>query len=600
MTEMLRRLEHRGRDHCGMAGGVFDASGISRKDVALGHRRLSIIDLSEEADQPMSYDAGRLWLAFNGEIYNYLELRASLKAEGFAFKTDSDTEVVLAAYDCWGDSCVEHLNGMFSFALWDVARERLFCARDHLGIKPFYYIHTDEYFVFASESKALQPYHGNRINQDSLAAYLLALYIPSDWSIFAGVKKLLPGHFAEVKPSSEVAIRRYWCVEKFADVADTSTNREALERVLRQSISRQLRSDVPVGALLSGGVDSGMIVALASQERPELHTYSVGFEGLAVNELSAAADVAARYKTQHHEALITGRQAIDYLDKAIAHHSEPIADPAIVPSYVLSGMAAGDGVKVLLSGTGGDEIFGGYERYAGGATMQRRLLSRFPESVRRMAGCLFPASSKMGARLKNSYLDMMFTTSGNFDLCAGKLADDQRLTEFLARLAASFPIPSGHEKRSLLYKQMGFDMHVYLPDELLFLFDQMTMAHTIEGRVPLLDVQVTELAFRFPESSHVRGEGTKILFREIAEDFLGHEHVWRKKQGFAGPVPWWVGENSRLFSEVALSACEIPGMEMLRGMATRLADQQSGLGLMDSHAVFILYCLRRWYDSLQG
>lgn len=596
---MLDRLRHRGQDHCEVRVGsaqISPGAMLSRQaEIVLGHRRLSIIDLSDGASQPMSYDNGRLWIVFNGEIYNYAELRAELASQGHAFLTKSDTEVILAAYKHWGEDCVKRLNGMFAFAIWDDAEQSLFCARDQLGIKPFYFFRTKDYLAFASESQALQRIHCNRLNSDGVAAYLLGLYVPAKWSIFEGVTKLLPAHMMTVHSSGVVTEKRYWHVSRVADIDDAPQERQRLEALLVNAVNRQLRSDVPVGALLSGGVDSGMIVALAARQARNLHTYSVGFEGHPVNELPAAMAVAKKFRTCHRETMLSDKESIRYLDIALSHLSEPIADPSIVPSYILPRLAAEDGVKVLLSGTGGDEIFGGYDRYVGGATWQRRFLSSVPETLRTLLGNMLPASSKLGARLSNSSLDMLFTTAGSFDLCSSMLRDKPMISSFLARLAQVFPTAC-EKNSSLLYKQMGFDLSVYLPDEILYLFDQMSMASTIEGRVPLLDVDVVEMAFRFPPSSHVNGGRTKVLFREIAESYLGREHVWRKKHGFSGPVPWWVNRNLSLFHEVARSVVDIPGLEMF-DVKKYLRPKGSGeMGARESHALFILYCLRRWYD----
>ena len=600
INAILDRLAHRGKDHCQVVMGSSqsrpDSRLSSKASVALGHRRLSIIDLSESASQPMAYDDGVLWLVFNGEIYNYIELRNELKKLGHIFKTRSDTEVILVAYKQWGDGCVERFNGMFAFALWDDVRQRLICARDHLGIKPFYYFQTPEFIAFASESKALQKFHGNKLEPDGVAAYLLSSYVPSKMSIFKGVAKLLPAHLMFIEPSGRVEQRRYWGINKTAGIEDTPSAREKLDGLLELAVRRQIRSDVPIGALLSGGVDSGMVVALASKHVEQLHTYSVGFEGHTVNELPAARAVADTYRTNHNQREVADKEAIRYLDIALKSLSEPIADPAIIPSYVLSEMAADDGIKVLLSGTGGDEIFGGYDRYAWGATLKRRIFSCIPAGVRNLAGSTLPASSKLRARLTNASLDMMFTTAGSFELCAGLLEKPGKMGDFLLGLAGSMP-SSLEDGGDLLYKQMGFDMSVYLPDEILFLFDQMTMANTIEGRVPLLDVDLIELSTLFPSASHVNSGKTKVLFREIAEHYLGHEHVWRKKHGFSGPVPLLVNRNLRLFLNIARSVTEIPGLEDFDIGKFVPQDEKKEANPKESFEIFTLYCLRRWYDA---
>ena len=600
IDDILNNLVHRGKDSCQIINISTQSSPNSplpiKDNVVLGHRRLSIIDLSESASQPMPYDNGSFWLVFNGEIYNFVELREELKSFGHSFTTQSDTELILVAYKQWGDDCVVHLNGMFAFALWDDARQILFCARDHLGITPFYYFQTPEFLVFASESKALRAFHGNRLDSARLASYLLSSYVPSGFSIFKGVAKLLPAHLMIIEPSGKVEQRRYWRINNTGTIKDTPSSRNELERLLEDAVRLQVRSDVPVGALLSGGVDSGMVVAIASKHVQHLHTYSIGFAGHTVNELPAAAEVANRYRTIHHQRELSDKEAISYLDLALKNLSEPIADPAIIPSFVLSEMAAFDGVKVLLSGTGGDEIFGGYERYAGGGTLLRRFFSRIPMKARNSVGRILPRSSKLGARLSNPLLDMMLNTAGSFELCSALLVDQSSMSEFLTKLENSIPA-SLADDGSLLYKQMGFDMSVYLPDEILYLFDQMSMANTVEGRVPLLDINLVEMAVQFPPKSHVNMGKTKIIFREIAEAYLGFEHVWRKKHGFSGPVPLWVNNNLKLFQDIARSVNDIPGLEDLDITKYVNSNKNSLLSTKESFELFTLYCLRRWYDA---
>lgn len=599
---MLERLAHRGKDHSAIETGCAGPGGgrlSERAGIALGHRRLSIIDLSDAASQPMAYGDGSLWLVFNGEIYNYLELRRELAGSGYRFATNSDTEVILAAYAHWGLACVERFNGMFAFALWDDARQRLFCARDHLGIKPFFFVRNDDSFTFASESAALSGFHGNRISRLGVAAYLASSYCPGQTSIFDSVSKLLPGHWMTIESSGVTESRRYWQLRQVARDAESPESVAKLEALMVAAVTRQLRSDVPVGALLSGGVDSGMVVAIATQTVDKLYTYSAGFEGHPVDELPAAASVAAKYRTQHRQRKVGDREAISYLDKAIRGLSEPIADPAIIPSFILSEMAAEDGVKVLLSGTGGDEVFGGYDRYVGGATLKRRMLSRIPESMRRFFGQMLPATSKLGARLRNARLDMIFNTAGSFELCQGLMRDASETADFLAQLGVAIPVTIDHPG-ALLYKQMDLDLSAYLPDEIMFLFDQMTMANTVEGRVPLVDVDLVEMSLRFPPESHVRDGRTKCLFRQIAEPYLGHEHVWRKKHGFSGPVPYWVNRNRSHFQKIAGAVADIPGLEHFQLPAYLKSRESVELGQKEAFELFTLYCLVRWHQGLQG
>jgi len=306
--------------------------------------------------------------------------------------------------------------------------------------------------------------------------------------------------------------------------------------------------------------------------------------------------VANKYGTFHHQKILDDEDAIQYLDLALKNLSEPIADPAIIPSYVLSEMAAKDGVKVLLSGTGGDEIFGGYDRYSGGKTYKRRLLNVVPNRVKKIIGRVLPISTKLGALLRNPSLDMMFTTNGCFDLFSNMMEGPKMTEELLLKISNSIP-STVNDRGHLLYKQMNFDMSVYMPDGILFLFDQMTMANTVEGRVPLLDVDLVEKAFMFPPSSHVNSGRTKVLFRNIAEQYLGHKHVWQQKHGFSGPVPYWINKNTQYFSDSIRYINNIPGLENLDIGKYLILLEKNELNTIDSFAIFTLYCLQKWYDS---
>jgi asparagine synthase (glutamine-hydrolysing) len=595
MADVADQLGHRGRDASRVlsgSGGPLSQTGC----VALAHRRLSIIDLSEAASQPMANAEGTLWVCFNGEIYNYIELRHELR-NGYQFRTHSDTEVILAAYERWGERCVEHFNGMFALALWDDHRQTLFFARDHFGIKPLYFVSSPRFVAFASESRALKAYHGNALSTRGLMSYLMSSYVPGDWSIFEGVRKLPPAHTMTVTASGKIKLRRYWHLDNVGRDGDTGAGRQALLATLTNAIARQLRSDVPVGALLSGGIDSAMIVALAARQGSSLRTYSAGYEGLDVDEAPAAAAIASACNTEHTTAVITAADSINILDTSIARLTEPIADSAIVASYVLADAAASDGVKVLLSGTGGDEVFAGYERYFGNNNVTRRVLSATPPAIRRLLGKLLPESSQIGARLRNMYVDLLLNTGGDFALAMSMLEGDHERVPHLRALVAAMP-QSRRNRVPVLYQQMMFDLKFYLPDQLLLLLDQMTMAHTVEGRVPLIDVELVEAAYRFPPSAHASHHGTKLLFRDLATPFLGADHARRRKQGFGGPVPWWVRNNASRVRDGAIAAAAIPGLERLKPELNRLCSASGPATGRDSHVLFLLYCLSHWYNSL--
>lgn len=600
LDAMLGDMDHRGRDSWGIVtGSKYKEKSHQMSnyaEVGMGHRRLSIIDLSNAAIQPMSYNQEKLWISYNGEIYNYRELRHKLNSLGYLFQTHSDTEVILAAYQHWGEDCVQHFNGMYAFAIWDDDRGSLFCARDPVGIKPFYYAMNDKWFSFCSESTALTRMSGKRLNRDAVGAFLLCMYVPGPWSIYEGIRKLKPGHSLTVKADGNVSEKQFWAIRETDVLTEDRTEQEKIEILLGEAVSRQLRSDVRVGALLSGGVDSSLVVALAAKEMSGLHTFSVGYEGHDVDELPYARKVAERFGTNHHELFLSQEQSLQNLERALACCSEPIADSAVVPTLMLSQMAEAEGVKVLLSGTGGDEIFGGYNRYVSRG-WRRKLLSVLPEKIRCAFGkAIGPIETTLGARLCNIGLDLVMSTGGSLAASCAIWEDSRSFSSFLSRLVEN-GLPAENIHMSTLRKHMLFDFSVYLPDELLFLLDQMTMACTLEGRVPLLDIEVAREAFRLNGRVHVKNGNTKILLRKILSRHLGNDFVNRHKQGFGGPVERWV---NRYKSEMV--SCIEP-LKDICGLDQSFIDQliqsscNDDLSARECQAIFHVWCLAKWCDS---
>lgn len=589
-------LAHRGRDSAAVCMGkeLSDYAGV-----AVGHRRLSIIDLSDQAAQPMRSRESSATIVYNGELFNYRALRDELRALGRTFHTDSDTEVVLAAYDIWGEECLLRFNGMFAFAIWDEERRSIFCARDPLGIKPFYYTLDGGEFAFASESQALARLRGRGLDRRAVACYFLSMYVPRQISIFAGVKKLLPGCSLRVSIDGEAKVDRYWSL---SNRKKSHTDRAQAVRELNETLDRavegQLCSDVPVGALLSGGFDSGMIVASASRSGRELHTYSVGFDdGRQTNELPVARAMAKRYGTIHHEREIAGSEVLGLLDAAVAAMSEPVADSAVVPTYCLSGMAAADGVKVLLSGTGGDEVFAGYSRYVP-SSLQRRLLLSLPRKMRTYLGSLISSVNPvLGARLHHPSMDMMVYAGGS-PLIAGQFFEsDAAFREFLEDLVQGIYPPVERTGPVSLYEHMGFDLQVYLPDLLLMLLDQLTMAHTVEGRVPLLDVDLIADSYSLPPSMHVApgSDQTRGLMREMAKGRLDQRTFSAPKMGFSGPVEAWISNNRNAFRDTVMAGREIP---MLADIEIEQMWQQGEAAGNRAWAMsmFSVYCFVKWAE----
>jgi asparagine synthase (glutamine-hydrolysing) len=540
--------------------------------------------------------SGLLWITYNGELYNYEDLRDELRADGVAFRTESDTEVVLEAYRRWGTDCLRRFNGMFAFTIWDEREQVLVCARDPLGIKPFYFSLTQAGFQFASEARAITGGARATLNPDAVTAYFLSMYVPGHLSLFADVHKLAAGTVMRVTRDGRVVTESYWDVPVGQSIPTSPDEAaEHLLQLLDRAVARQLRSDVPVGALLSGGFDSGMVVASAARSTQVLHTYSVGFDdNRQLNELPIARGLAERYGTRHHERVIGSAEVVDLLDRSIGSMSEPAADSAIVPTYCLAEMAAQDGVKVLLSGTGGDEVFAGYTRYVG-YTGSRRVLLGLPDTIRALAGRLWPGHPALSARLRHRSLDMMLNTGGSARLAALVCTDPKGLGSYLDRMAAQI-LPPMSQQAASLYQHMTFDLKVYLPDLLLMLLDQLTMAHTIEGRVPLIDVDLVTASFALPATLHATADRTKLLMRRMAANRVDPRTLTAPKQGFSGPIWRWIADNRELFRERTMAVREVPGCQHLPVDAL-WSEPKAAETHRWSTEVFLLFVLSTWFHG---
>lgn len=596
ITLMTNAINHRGRDSEGILMGGL-GRGLSNISVALGHRRLSIIDLSDSAVQPMVSASRRFSIVYNGELFNYKELKKELVGLGFRFSTESDTEIVLISWEMWGVDCLKRFNGMFAFAIWDEENQCLHCARDALGVKPFFYLLDRDGLAFSSESRSLATI-SNGLNPEAITAYFFSTYIPRNLSIYKNVQKLLPGHYLQVKADGQSSLTRWWSLPKIATEflgEDQAVN--LLQKALDKGVERQLQSHVPVGAFLSGGFDSGMIVASAAQNITNLHTYSAGFfESKQFNELPIARSLAERYGTRHHERIITNSEVMSILDKAIACMTEPVADSAVVPTWCLSEIAAADGIKVLLSGTGGDEVFGGYLRYVG-HTKRRALMYQLPSTVRNAIGSLLPANSSLGARMSNHELDMLMFTGGSQRLALASLTYDYSTSNFFSKMMDMFAPTRLQAGAPLLYKNMTFDLQVYLPDLLLSVLDQITMAHTIEGRVPLLDLDLLSESYSLQANLHASPihSATRKVMRIMAKDKLDPRTFTSPKQGFSGPVKQWIDKNREQFRDRTMMLRSIDELDFLRPelwwTESKLKNDPAW-----AHEIFLMYCFSTWYE----
>jgi len=545
LARMTDAIRHRGPD----------ASGFYRDPYAsLGHRRLSIIDV-RDGQQPMSNEDGALSITYNGEIFNHADLRPALEAAGHQYRTRCDTETILHAYEQYGPDCVTHFRGMFAFAIWDKNSRTLFCARDRLGKKPFYYFWDGRLFAFASEIKALleHPAISPRFDDSLLSEYLTFGYGSGDRTLFTGVRKLMPGHWLRLTPD-QFEIRQYWDIPQPADQPrrdDRDWIAECRTR-LEEAVRTRLMSDVPLGMFLSGGVDSSAIAALMKpMSDGPVKTFAVGYREQAYSELSYASQVAQAIGTEHHEVIIGRDEFFDALPQLIWHEDEPIAWPSSVSLYFVARLAAQQ-VKVVLTGEGSDELFAGYARYRF-YLLNQRLLKPY---------CALPAT------LRSSLRDGIAATrllNGNLrrKLQHSILGRGESLEAlYLDNFYAAFPqadqqhlltAPPGPVYDSYLHywnarpdasplaRMLYADQKTYLV-ELLMKQDQMSMASSIESRVPFLDHPFVEFAASVPDRLKLRGSTGKYILKRAVENLLPREIVYRKKMGFPTPLRQWLIE----------------------------------------------------------
>ncbi len=545
MTDAIR---HRGPD---------DSGAYQDEYASLGHRRLSIIDVSG-GHQPMANEDGTLWISYNGEIFNHADLRPELEKAGHRYQTHCDTETVLHAYEEYGPACLSRFRGMFAFALWDSRARTLFCARDRLGKKPLYYYWDGRLFAFASEIKALlrHPAISPAFEESLLPEYLAFGYVSEERTLFAGIRKLMPGHYLLLDLNGsrpEPVIRRYWTIPAPAPAEprdDASWIRECRER-LEETVRMRLMSDVPLGMFLSGGVDSSAIAAIMKRQfTGAVKTFAVGYQEERYSELSYAAHVARSIGTEHHEVVVGMEDFFNALPRLIWHEDEPITWPSSVSLYFVSKLAS-EQVKVVLTGEGSDEMFAGYARYRFYAMNERwaRFYRRLPAPLRRAIRSQVNTSRLLNADLRRK---LQHTFLGRGDDLESLYLDNFYSALPAAQQRELFPAlppvsPYQNFRRYWdeaagippLARMLHADQQTYLV-ELLMKQDQMSMATSIESRVPFLDHPFVEFSTRVPERLKLRdGEGKYILKKAI-EDLLPHEIIYRKKMGFPTPIRQWL------------------------------------------------------------
>jgi asparagine synthase (glutamine-hydrolysing) len=600
LPAMTAALQHRGPD----GGGVFD-DGV----VALGHRRLSIIDRAGGA-QPLSNEDGSCWIVFNGEIYNHHGLCRELIARGHRFRTVSDTEAILHGYEEYGPAVVDRLEGMFAFAIYDSRTRDLFIARDRLGKKPLFYAIFGGALHFASEIKAMypSPLWDGALDPAALEDYLSLGYVLAPDTIYRHVRKLEPGYWLRLS-DGRLECRQYWDVRQFDEPIDRRDVVAELASLLGDCVRERLESEVPLGAFLSGGIDSGLVVSfMADVLGSEVITTSVGFGAAAHNELAPAALTARRYQTRHHAEIIEPRLE-EVLDRIVGAFDEPFADSSAIPTYYVSAMARRH-VTVALSGDGGDETFGGYSfrylphvaegvaRTVVGSTGRRALGwlgGRWPRSHK------LPRAFRIATLLENVARDP--AAAYYFDLCFMKpnaaraligLSPVSDLSQTHAYEAVTQPYrrcPS----QSMLQRAMYADLKVYLPNDVLVKVDRMSMLHGLEVRAPLLDRRIVEFGFRTPIDVKMPRLRTKYLLRSIAATRLPDAVLRLPKHGFSAPVGAWIaGAYAEAFRGDVLRAGSATSMLLDLGLVTRMFEDHRAGRADHSYALWAIWMLERW------
>jgi len=581
IKKMSERIKHRGPD----GEGFFIDD-----DIALAHRRLSIIDLST-GHQPMYNEDESLVIVFNGEIYNYLELRKELEAQ-HTFKTQSDTEVLLHGYETWGSDLPKHLRGMFAFALYDLKDKTLFLARDNFGIKPLYYYQENDTFMFASEIKSFldHPSFKKELNEDLLRAYLSFSFTPTTETFFKNVYRLDAGHYLTLK-NGKIKIEKYF-TKTFDEKAQSFEEAvEEISNVMEDSVNKHLLSDVEVGSFLSSGIDSSYIVSLSKPDK----TYTVGYDLAKYNEIAYAKDLADKLNIRNTSKVITKEEYMQVMPKIMYHLDEPASDPAAVALYFLSHLAKKD-VKVVLSGEGADEFFGGYNIYRQDVDLAwynkipffiRHIIAKFCRLLPEERGINF--FIRRGEKIEDSYIGV--------NRVFGEKESQKALTKKY-KLSAQKVTKTTYQEyanASDIVKMQAIDIDFWLMKDILLKADRMTMSASIEGRVPFIDKEVFKVASSLPISYKVTKENTKVALREAAKKVIPTEAYKKKKLGFPVPVREWMKEND-VYKEIK----EV----FTSDYASQFFNQKYIVKLLEDHKnnkkdnyrkVWTIYCFLTWY-----
>ena len=604
LRRMTDAIAHRGPDG---QGEYFSGP------VGLGHRRLSIIDLNT-GDQPMSNEDGTVWVVYNGEIYNFEELRADLVARGHRFKSTTDTEVIVHLYEELGDACVAKFRGMFAFALWDDRNKRLLIARDRVGIKPLYFAHTSRSLVFGSELESIleDPDVVRRVDAEAIDRFLTYYYVPGDRTLFQGIRKLPPAHYLTVERGI-VRTHEYWDLptEPASTARSYDDAKAELEGLLSQTVADHLISDVPVGVLLSGGVDSTGVLSHAVKHSDQpLHTFTMGFEGQGFADERPYARLGAdAFGTEHHEISMAASDFRDFLPRYVWRMEEPVCEPPAIALYFVSRLARNTGVKVVLSGEGGDEAFGGYQTYRNLLLLERQEGVWQPRPARSLArnAC---AERRGGTPVRSlcrhgvaTPADYYFSRTASPFTGFNRRKPELYSDSFLRRVDGA---PSAEPTRQLferiphgsnLQQMLYVDSKSWLPDDLLIKADKMTMATSVELRVPLLDFRVLEFAGSLPDSFKVSGWRLKRILKDVLSGSVPSAILERKKTGFPVPYASWMRLALREYVHDTVLSPTSALRDFFEPTAiARVVQQQADSG-RGSKELFSLLVLELWHQQ---
>ena len=616
---MCRAFAYRGPDD---AGVYLNSAAQSDIHIGFGHQRLSIIDLSQNGHQPMSNEDGTVWITYNGEIYNFKELKEELKQKGHKFRSDTDTEVIIHLYEEEGTAAARRLNGMFVFAVWDNTKKQIWLCRDRIGIKPLVYCWDGRRFSFASEIKALLKDPGiiKEIDYEALQLYLAFSYIPAPYTIFKGIRKLPPGH-SLLLTNGKVSIKSYWDLTAKTDNFYTGYDaknqirnyKQQIYETLSDSVRVRMIADVPLGAFLSGGIDSSIIVALMSRHAAQpVKTFSIGFEGNSLfDETRYAREVAELYRTDHHEFKLTHRDMLDVFTDVMSTFDEPFADSSAIPTFVVS-RETRKFVTVALSGDGGDELFAGYRSYLGEFWYLRymmipaffregifeKIIRRLPDSRDVLALEYIRRLKKFIRGTKGSASERMLALKEIFPVSIRKKIlqcpesqDEQIALETIEKRIAGF---SGDRLNTILYS----DLKDSLPGDMLTKVDWMSMKNSLEVRVPFLDHRMVELAFKIPGTIKLQRGQTKYLLKETFKELLPGSLYRRPKAGFEVPISLWLKSDLRFLLDQYLAENRIRQQAIF--------DYDIIAGLIGAHLsnktdtswmLWNLIVFQYWYDA---